>query len=71
MIDRSTIKLFRRNELITGRHQCMHDNHLRRMAGRDRKTSSAAFKCSNTLFQDGAGRIADARIDVAEGLKAK
>src|SRR5262249_34167748 len=40
-------------------------------AGRNGQTRGAAFVRSNTLLQHRVGRVADAGIDVAEGLQAE
>ncbi len=47
----------------------MKNQNLRRVAGSDRKPCRAAFERSDPLLEHGVGRIADARIDVAEGLQ--
>ena len=41
------------------------------MAGRDRERRRAALERRDALFEHRAGRIADARVDVAEGLQAE
>ena len=47
----------------------VEDEHLRRMAGGDRERRRAAFERRDALLQHGVGRVADAGIDVAEGLQ--
>ena len=47
----------------------MKNQNLRRVAGCDRKPGRAAFERRDPLLEHGIGRIADARIDVAEGLQ--
>ena len=46
-------------------------HHLRGMAGGDGEPRGAAFERGDALLQHRIGRIADARIDVAEGLQAE
>ncbi len=41
------------------------------MAGCRRHRCRSAFKCGDALFQNGGRRIGDARIDIAECLKAE
>ena len=41
------------------------------MAGGDRETRGAAFERGDAFLQHGAGWIADAGVDVAEGLQAE
>ena len=49
----------------------MKDDHLRGVAGRDREPGGAAFERGDALLQHRVGRIADAGVDVAEGLQAE
>ncbi len=71
LVDRAAIKLLGRDEFVARHHQRVHHDHLRGMAGGDREAGGAAFERGDALFQHGAGRIADAGIDVAEGLQAE
>src|SRR4029077_7565657 len=66
---RAAVELLRRHELVAGLQQAMEHQNLRRMAGRDREPRGAAFERGDQLLEHGIGRIADARIDVAEGLQ--
>ena len=45
--------------------------HLRGVAGGDRERRGAAFERGDALLQHRVGRVADARVDVAEGLQAE
>ena len=49
----------------------MENQNLRGMAGRRGKTRGAAFERGDALFEHRIGRIADPRINVAEGLQAE
>ena len=49
----------------------MKRQHLRGVAGRDREAGGAAFERRDALLQHRVGRVADAGIDVAEGLQAE
>ena len=71
LVDRAAIELLRGHELLARLHQAMHDDHLRGVAGGDREPGGAAFERGDALLQHRVGRIADARIDVAEGLQAE
>ena len=71
LVDRAAIELLRGDELVARLHQAVHDEHLRGVAGGDREAGGAAFERGDALLQHGIGRVADARIDVAEGLQAE
>ena len=71
LIDRAAIELPGGDEFLARTHQAVHDDHLRRVAGGDGQPRGAAFQRGNALLEHGAGRIANARIDVAEGLQAE
>ena len=71
LVDRAAIQLLRGDEFVARLHQRMHDQHLRRMAGGDSEPGRAALERRDPLLQHGAGRIADTRVDVAEGLQAE
>jgi hypothetical protein len=58
-------------KLSPGLHQIVEHDHLRGMAGGDRKRRRAAFKGRDALFQHRLRRVHDAGIDVAEGLQAE
>jgi len=49
----------------------MKRQNLRGVPGSDRKARGAAFQRGDALFEHGSRRIADAGIDVAEGLQAE
>ena len=49
----------------------MHHDHLRCMARGNSEPGRAALERRDTFLQHGAGRITDARIDVAKGLQAE
>ena len=49
----------------------MHGEHLRRVAGGHGERRRAAFERGDPLLEHRAGRIADAGVDVAEGLQAE
>lgn len=71
LVDGSAIELACGDELITRRQQRMEDEVLGRVAGGDRKRRRAAFQRRDALFQHRAGWVADARVDIAEGLQAE
>ncbi len=71
LIDRATIELARGNELIARRQQLLQHHDLRGMSRGNRKCRRAAFQRGDALFQHRVGRIADARIDVAERLQSE
>ena len=71
LVDRAAVELFRGDEFVAGLQQAMENQYLRRVAGCDRQSCRAAFERGDALFEHRGGRIADARIDVAEGLQAK
>ena len=71
LVDRAAVELLRRDEFVARRHQRVHHDHLRGVAGGDREAGRAAFERGDALFQHRVGRVADARIDVAEGLQAE
>ena len=71
LVDRAAVELLRRDEFVAGLHQAMEHQNLRRVAGRHGKSRRAAFERGDALLEHGLGRIADARIDVAEGLQAE
>ena len=71
LVDGAAVELARRHELVAGLQQGMHDDHLRGVAGGDGEGRGAALEGRDALLQNRAGRIADARIDVAEGLQAE
>ena len=71
LVDRAAIELLRGDEFVARAHQAVHGHHLRGVAGGDRQARGAAFERGDALLQHGVGRIADAGIDVAEGLQAE
>ena len=71
LVDRAAIELLGGDEFVARLHQRVHHDHLRGMAGGDGEPRGAALERGDALFQHGAGRIADAGIDVAEGLQAE
>ena len=71
LVDRAAIELLGGDEFFARPHQAVHHDHLRGVSGGDRKPGGAAFERGDALFQDRVGRIADARIDVAERLQAE
>ena len=71
LVDRAAIELARGDELVAGLHQAVEHQHLRGVAGGDREPRGAAFERGDALLQHGVGRIADAGVDVAEGLQAE
>jgi hypothetical protein len=71
LVDRAAIKLLRGDEFVARAHQAVHGHHLRGVAGGDGQAGGAAFERGDALLQHGIGRIADAGIDVAEGLQAE
>ncbi len=71
LVDRAAVELFRRDEFVAGLQQAMENQKLRRVARCHRQARRAAFERGDALFEHRIGRIADARIDVAEGLQAE
>ena len=71
LVDRAAVELLGRDELVARLHQAVQHDHLRGMAGGDREPRSAAFERGDPLLQHRRGRVADAGIDVAEGLQAE
>ena len=71
LVDRAAVELLRGDELVARLHQAMEDQHLRGVARRDREAGGAALERRDALLQHRIGRVADARIDVAEGLQAE
>ena len=71
LVDRAAIELLRGDEFVARLHQAMKRQHLRGVTGGDRKPRSAAFERGDAFLEHGSGRVADARIDVAEGLQPK
>lgn len=49
----------------------MKHEDLGGMAGSDRERPGAAFERGDALFEHVVGRVAEPRIDVAEGLQAE
>ena len=69
LVDRAAIELLRRDELVARREHRVHDQHLRGVAGGDRKACGAAFERGDAFLQHRVGRVADAGVDVAERLQ--
>ncbi len=71
LIDRAAIELAGGDEFISGLHERMKHERLRRVPRGHGKRSSAPLQGRNALLEHGLGRVHDARIDVAEGLKVE
>ncbi len=69
LVDRAAIELGGSDQLVARRHHRVQRDHLRSMAGGERQPGGAAFQRGDAFLQHGAGRVADAGIDVAEGLQ--
>ena len=69
LVDRAAVELARGDKLVARLHQRMERHHLSGMSGGDRQSRGAAFERGDALLQHGIGGIADAGIDVAEGLQ--
>ena len=69
LIDRTAVELLRGDEFVAGLQQAVKRQHLRRVSGGGRKAGGAAFERGDALLQHRGGRVADAGIDVAEGLQ--
>ena len=69
LVDRAAIELARGDELIARLHQRMEHDRLRRVSRGDGERGRAALQGRDALLEHGLGRVADARIDVAEGLE--
>ena len=71
LVDRAAIELSRGDEFVAGLHQLLEHHDLRGMARGHCKRGGAAFERGHALFQHRVGGVADAGIDVAEGLQAE
>ncbi len=71
LVDRAAIELSRRDEFVAGPQQLLQHHHLGSVSGRYCERRRAAFQRCDALFQHRGGRIADARIDVAERLQSE
>ena len=71
LVDRAAVELVRGDELVARLHQRVHGQELGRVAGGDGETRGAALERRDALLEHGAGRVADARVDVAERLQAE
>ena len=71
LVDRAAIELARGDDLVARLHQRVQRDQLRRMARGHGQRRRAAFQRRDALLQHVAGRVHDARIDVAEGLQAE
>ena len=71
LVDRAAIEFARGDEFVTGLQQLLKHHHLRGMAGRHRQRGRTAFERCDALFQHRIGRVADARVDVAERLQSE
>ena len=69
LVDRAAIELLGGDDLVAGLHQGVEGESLGRVPGGDRERSRAAFQRRHPLLQHPLRRIADASIDVAEGLE--
>ena len=69
LVDRAAVQLAGRHELVAGLQERVEDHHLRGVAGGDRERRRAALQRRHALLQDRVGRIADAAVDVPEGLQ--
>ncbi len=69
LIDRAAIELPRRDEFVAWLQQRVEAQELGRVARCDSKRGRAALQRRDALLQHRIRRIADARIDVAEGLQ--
>ena len=59
------------DELVAGLHQAVKHQHLRGVARGHGEARGAAFEGCDALFQHGVGGIADAGVDIAEGLQSE
>ncbi len=71
LVDRAAVELGGGDQLVARLHQGVQGDHLRGVAGRERQSGGAAFERGDAFFQHGAGRIANAGVDIAEGLQAE
>ena len=71
LVDRAAIEFSRGDEFVAGLQQLLQHDDLRGMARGDRKRRGSALEGCDALLQHGVGRIADAGIDVAEGLQSE
>ena len=71
LVDRTAVKLSGGNEFVARLHEGVHGEELGRMPARHRQRRRAVLQRSDPLFQNRAGRVADAGVDVAEGLQAE
>jgi len=71
LIDRAAVELARGDEFVARLEQYVKHDHLRGMTRRHREARGAAFERRNALLQHCIGRVADARINIAERLQAE
>ncbi len=67
----AAVKRTRRDDAVAGLAQGQQRDDLRRQAGGRGDRGTAAFERRHALLEGGNGRVADARIDVAEGLQVE
>ena len=56
----------RRDDVVARLRDVQHGERRRRLARREQQCSGAALERRDALFDDGLGRVLDARVDVAE-----
>src|SRR5205085_6799748 len=67
--DRAAIKAFGGDEFIARLHQCEERHELSGMARSSGCRAASAFQSGDPLLQNRDSRIAEAAVDVAEGLE--
>ena len=71
LVDRAAVELASGDEIVARLHQRMERQELCRMARRHNQCRSAAFECCDARLEHALRRVADARVDVAEGFEAE
>ena len=69
LVDRAAIELLGGDELVARLQQRVEAQELGRVAGGDGERRRAALQRRDALLQHRVGRVADAGVDVAEGLQ--
>ena len=71
LVDRAAIEFLGGDEFFARHHERVHHDNLRGVTGGDRKAGGAALERGDAFLQHGAGRVADAGVDVAKGLQTE
>ena len=69
LVDRAAVEFVGGHEFVSRLHERMHHQELGRVAGCDREGRRAALERGDPLLEDRVRRVADAGVNVAEGLE--